>query len=80
MAALVNALDMGIKTQLGEKGHVEYSWSSDMKERILQLSFQITRANDETVKSLSQELDKLLKNIIGGYQEGTISFEQYQES
>jgi len=79
MAALVNALDMGVKTQLGQKGHVEYSWSSDMKERILQLSFQITRANKETVKSLSQELDKLLKNIIGGYQEGTISLEQYQE-
>ncbi len=43
MAAIINALDNTNhtnNTQYGENGHVEYSWSKNIQEQILQLSFQ----------------------------------------
>ncbi len=43
MSGLVAALDT---QQRGENGHKELSWSKDIKELILQLSFQLTRTND----------------------------------
>ena len=46
MAKLVSALDAHTGTQLGENGHTEYSWSNETKEKILQLSFQLTRTSD----------------------------------
>ena len=68
MAALVQALDTATQTQFGQKGHVEYAWSSDIKERILQFSFQLTRTDSSKIEELSQQLDSLLKNIIAGVQ------------
>ena len=44
MAKLVSALDS--ITQTGGNGHQEYMWSDDKQEKILQLSFQLTRTND----------------------------------
>ena len=40
MAALIGALDNYTSTQIGENGHTEYTWSNNIKERILQVSFQ----------------------------------------
>ena len=39
--ALFNALDTHTPRQLGEKGHAEYGWSNDIRELIVQLSFQV---------------------------------------
>jgi hypothetical protein len=50
MAALVSALDNLTLNppQLGENGHREHAWSSNIQELILQLSFQLTRTKDTT--------------------------------
>lgn len=38
----------GNKLQFGENGNTEYSWSSYFQEKIVQVSFQITRTHDPT--------------------------------
>ena len=48
MTSLVSALDTYTPSQIGEKGSVEYGWSNDINESILQLSFQLTRTRDDT--------------------------------
>lgn len=62
MAALINALDTFTPQQLGENGHVEYSWSNDIREKITQFSFQLTRqsSNDNKLNSLSKVLSDML--------------------
>jgi len=63
MAALVNALDSYTPMQVGEKGHAEYSWSNDLQEKILQLSFQFTRCDPVTIESHAETLRHLLRNL-----------------
>jgi len=65
MAALVNALDSYTPKQVGEKGHAEYSWSSDLQEKILQLSFQFTRCDSATIESHAEILRQVLRNLTG---------------
>jgi len=50
MAALVSALDTNNSIQYGENNHIEYKWSSVQQEKILQLSFQMVRTSDTTIK------------------------------
>ena len=61
MAALINALDGYTSKQIGENGHVEYGWSNDIREKILQFSFQIVRTSTNT--SLKHVLKDLLTNL-----------------
>lgn len=63
MAALVNALDNYTPTQFGENGHVEYGWSNNIQEQIVQLSFQITRTNEVGIKRLENKLTELLTSL-----------------
>lgn len=58
MAALINALDTYTPTQIGENGHLEYTWSNDIREQILQFSFQLVRTND--VSGLKTRLNDML--------------------
>ena len=58
MASMVQALDNNTPTQYGEKGHIEYTWSSNIREQILQFSFQLTRTSDD------ENLHRQLKNIL----------------
>lgn len=58
MTELISALDNFTPKQNGENGHDEYSWSNSIQERILQISFQLTRTNN------SQNLERLLDEII----------------
>ena len=44
MAALINSLDNHTLTQFGENGHVEYGWSNNVREKIVQLNFQLVRS------------------------------------
>lgn len=48
MSALVSALDKHTPIQIGENGHQEYNWSNDVREKVLQISFQLTRTQDFT--------------------------------
>ena len=72
MAALLNALDK----QLGTNGHAEYSWAkdgakdeanklSDLKEKIVQLNFQLVRGANVSIKfrDILQILSCNIKNV-----------------
>jgi Mg-chelatase subunit ChlD len=62
MAALINALDNYTPKQVGENGHVEYGWSNDVRERILQFSFQLVRTSDTSgLKTVLTDILSVLK-------------------
>lgn len=48
MASLMRALDQHTPFQVGDKGHLEYGWSHDKREKILQFYFQLVRMTDVT--------------------------------
>ena len=49
--------------QFGENGHLEYSWVNVFQEKVLQLSFQLTRTKCEYQKNiLRQKYSELLKD------------------
>ena len=62
MAALINALDNYTPKQIGENGHVEYGWSNDIREKILQYSFQLVRtSSNSNLKSVLKDMLTILK-------------------
>jgi len=62
MAALINALDNYTPTQIGENGHLEYGWSNDIREKILQFSFQLVRTSEmNTLKTILNDMLTVLK-------------------
>jgi hypothetical protein len=77
MAALIGALDNYTSKQIGENGHLENAWSTDVRERILQLSFQFTRTKDYA--SLAWPTAKLINEIQTEYKNGAILKEVYVE-
>ena len=72
MAALINALDNHTPTQLGEKCHVEYGWSNNIQEKILQFSFQVTRTSQDGLNRLDMVLSEILMNLKYKMDIGTI--------
>ena len=67
MAAIITALDTYTPKQTGENGHVEYGWSNDIREKIVQFSFQITRTDKNQVFQLETvlvDILTLLKNRV----------------
>jgi hypothetical protein len=82
MSALISALDNFTPSKLGENGMAEYTWanSGNIRERIIQLSFQLTRAKYIIViDNLSILTDRLLKDISISNKTNTISREEYLE-
>jgi hypothetical protein len=77
MAALIGALDNYTSKQIGENGHLENTWSNDVRERILQLSFQLTRTKDYA--SLAWPTAKLINELQTEYKKGAILKEVYVE-
>lgn len=63
MAALVSTLDNYNPQQIGENGHVEYGWSNNLQEKIVQFSFQVTRTDDEGLSILRQVLTEMLTTL-----------------
>jgi len=49
------------KLQVSEKMNLEYSWSTNIEELLLQFSFQLTRTTN--TKDLEEKYDELLKKI-----------------
>jgi hypothetical protein len=72
MSGLINALDNYNPKQIGEKGHIEYGWSDNIQEKILQLSFQLTRTNDDRIGRLSIIIYDLLSELKTKIEEGTL--------
>jgi len=77
MAAIIGALDNYTSYQIGEKGHLEHAWSTDIRERILQLSFQLTRTKDVAV--LAWPTARLITELQTEYKNGIILKEVYVE-
>lgn len=77
MSLFVSALDNFTSFQIGENGSTEYAWSNNIRERIIQLSFQLNRTRDST--HLSTHTHKLLDDIANAYKSCTISHEVYIE-
>jgi len=80
MTSLISALDNYTPSQIGENGSNEYSWSNSIKERINQLSFQLTRTRDSnTIDKLALQTDGILKGLSSAYKSGTLGREEYLE-
>jgi Domain of unknown function (DUF2828) len=60
MAALINALDSTPK-QFGQNGAVEYGWSNDIREQVLQFSGQIVRTDEAKIEIMADKLRHLLR-------------------
>lgn len=72
MAALITALDNYTPIQFGENGHVEYGWSNNIQEKILQFSFQVTRTTETGVNELQIILNELLNSLKYKFDNGTL--------
>jgi hypothetical protein len=79
MAALINALDSHTPVQIGEKGHQEYGWSNSLREKVLQLSFQLTRCDPERMDKLAKELTTTIRDLQSRKKMGQISVGEYVE-
>jgi hypothetical protein len=76
--SFISPLDYFTSSQIGEKGTFEYTWSNNIQEQILQLTFQLTRTYDtNTIKNLSLKTDKILTEIISSYKTNIISRDDY---
>lgn len=73
MATLVAALDNYTPTQIGENCHTEYGWSTNMREQILQYSFQVTRTTPDTLCDLGQRLENMLTSLKNTIDSGSLS-------
>ena len=63
MSALISSLDNYTNRQMGEKGHVEYTWSNCIQEKICQLNFQLTRTDKDTIQNLQKQLKSMLISL-----------------
>ena len=62
--SFVAAMDTHTPKQLGENGHAEYTWSHDLKEKIVQFYFQLVRATSvEDSMQLSHMLDDFIVKL-----------------
>ena len=80
MSEIISALDNYTPSQIGENGSVEFSWSNSIRERIVQLNFQLTRTRDQdTINKLGVQTEKILKDLESAYTSGSISRPEYIE-
>lgn len=63
MSAIINALDNYTPVEMGENGHAQYSWSNDLQERIVQLSFQLTRTSVYGMNVLKKQLHAIIAEL-----------------
>ena len=64
MAALSACMDKHTPKTVGENGNVEYTWSHDIKERIMQLHFQLVRCTPERGEELGNTYLEILNEIL----------------
>jgi len=58
---IISSLDNFTKKQVGENGNIEYGWSNNIREKILQFTFQLVRTNNE---SQILKLEVILESIL----------------
>jgi hypothetical protein len=80
MSVLISALDIFTPYHIGENGSIEYTWSNNVRERILQLSFQLNRTRDDiTINTLATQTGKILRELNSSYNDSVICREEYIE-
>ena len=75
MAAIIGALDSYTSKQIGENGTTEYTWSNDVREKIVQLSFQLTRTKN--ISYLSRHFELLLTDLRNRHTSGKMITEEF---
>jgi hypothetical protein len=70
--------------QTGENGSKEYGWSNNIRERIVQINFQLTRSKQRNSHNASKEFDNdtlfvQIANILSDIQYAPLSREEYVE-
>lgn len=63
--------------QRGENNHLEYGWSEELQEQILQFHFQLLRCNSKTQENLANRLESILQTCIENQEQ--IHLGKYQE-
>jgi len=76
MSEFVKALDNHTSQQIGENGHIEYSWSNSLQEKIVQFHFQLSRTDENGINRLEGVLDNLLSSLKYQVSFGTLSEKQ----
>ena len=72
MASFISALDKHMQPkQFGEKGHVEFSWTEDKDQLIVQFFFQLVRTKD--TQDLQQKLRYLLTKLCWDTDQGQLT-------
>jgi hypothetical protein len=79
MTTLFSALDNYTTSQIGEKGSIEYAWSNNIREKIIQLNFQLTRTKRDTIDSLAIQTNDILNYLTRSYMAAIMSREEYIE-
>jgi len=72
MAALVSTLDSYTPQQIGEKGHVEYGWSNNIQEKVIQFYFQVNRTDENGIIMLRNTLTNVLTTLKYQFLLGTL--------
>ena len=63
MAEVYLAVENITPSKIGENGHIEYTWSTNIKEQILQFSFQVTRTPNIDINKLQSILYQLILEL-----------------
>jgi hypothetical protein len=79
MTTIISALEKFTYSQNGEKGSIEYSWSNYIREKIIQLSFQLTRTKRDTIDFLAIQTNDILNYLTRSYMSAIMSREEYIE-
>ena len=79
MTTLFSTLDNYTTSQIGEKGSIEYAWSNNIREKIIQLNFQLTRTKRDTIDSLAIQTNDILNHLTRSYVAAIMSREEYIE-
>ncbi len=72
-------MSLNTTSQFGEKGNVEYAWSNNIREKIIQLSFQLTRTKRDTIDFLAIQTNDILNYLTRSYMSAIISRDEYIE-
>lgn len=65
-------------TQIGENGSCEYAWSTNIKEKILQLSFQLTRTHDfSQIEFLASKTNEIICELNNYFQSSLFTRDEY---
>ena len=72
-------ISLNTKSQIGENGSIEYSWSNNIREKIIQLSFQLTRTKRDVIDSLAIQTNDILNYLTRSYMSAIMSREEYIE-